>query len=96
MQQVWPQVVEYMAKKKIASTIWAQVRAGFHCSGSPGSISRSPHATIRLYDSASKHVGGIHAPESPDESATFKGGMEKRSYHGEQRVKEDFVFTVNV
>ncbi|KAF7760349.1 hypothetical protein Agabi119p4_11025 [Agaricus bisporus var. burnettii] len=94
LKAVWPQVIEYANEKGATGSLWAQLRCGFHRSGS---VSRSAsdsgdHATLRVYDSASRHVGGIHAPEDPQVAATFKGGFEKNSYHGEKKVEENHAF----
>ncbi|XP_006455411.1 hypothetical protein AGABI2DRAFT_145572 [Agaricus bisporus var. bisporus H97] len=83
--EIWPQVIEYTAQKKINGQIWAQIRAGFHHSGPPSSNSDRAHATIRLYDGASKHIGGVHVAENATEAATFRGGIKKISYYGEQK-----------
>jgi hypothetical protein len=59
-------------------------------------MSNAPHVTICLYDSASKHVGGVHAPETAEEAATFKGGMEKLLYHGEKKVEANFICSIDI
>lgn len=113
--EIWPQVIEYTAQKKINGQIWAQIRwvfsglhtviimawcsscsAGFHHSGPPSSNSDRAHATIRLYDGASKHIGGVHVAENATEAATFRGGIKKISYYGEQKVEANFLFTINI
>jgi hypothetical protein len=59
-------------------------------------VSNAPHATIHLYDGTSKHVGGVHAPETAEKAATFKGGMEKLSYHSEKKVEANFICSIDI
>ncbi|XP_006464142.1 hypothetical protein AGABI2DRAFT_120918 [Agaricus bisporus var. bisporus H97] len=94
LKDVWKEVVEYTARNSVSGQIWAQIRGSFHHSGAPGSSSDSLHATIRLFDCALKHVGGVHAPENPEEMASFKGGITKRSLDGEKKVDEYLCLTV--
>ncbi|KAF7761919.1 hypothetical protein Agabi119p4_9911 [Agaricus bisporus var. burnettii] len=94
LKAVWPQVVEYANEKSATGSLWAQIRCGFHRSGVPGSVSGSVHATLRVYDSASRHIGGINAPEDSEVAPTFKGGFEKSLYHGETKVEENFAFNL--
>jgi hypothetical protein len=69
-------------------------RSSFHRSGAINSASYSPHATIRLYDDVLNHIGGVHAPQDPGGEATFQGGLQKISYHGEKKVEKNRAFNV--
>jgi hypothetical protein len=42
------------------------------------------------------HIGGMHVPENAEEAVTFKGGMEKVSYHSKKKVAENFNFSIDI
>jgi hypothetical protein len=54
----------------------------------------SLHATICIYNINGQHVGGIHAPEDPEVLPSFKGGINKISYHREDKCNLAFKVSV--